>query len=98
MQVVFINKCKSCEISNQMSFIVMFSFSKSKGKLVETELLQNKLFSGAICMMSLINQRRIKNSVRHLRWSIFAKMINGYKVLTIFAKKYMLDLVLNTPL
>ena len=25
MQVVFINKCKSCEISNQMFFNVMFS-------------------------------------------------------------------------
>ena len=36
IQVVFINECKSCEISNQMFFNVMFSFSKTKGELVMT--------------------------------------------------------------
>ena len=30
MQMVFINKCKSCEISNQMFFNVMFSFLENK--------------------------------------------------------------------
>ena len=30
MQVVFINECKSCEISNQIFFNAMFSFSKAK--------------------------------------------------------------------
>ena len=39
MQVVFINECKSCEISNQMFFNVMFSFSKTKDKLVMTKIL-----------------------------------------------------------
>ena len=41
MQVLFINECKSCEISNQMFFNVMFSFLKTDG-LVMT-LLQNKI-------------------------------------------------------
>ena len=36
MQVVFINQHKSCEISNQMFFNVMFSFSKTKNELVMT--------------------------------------------------------------
>ena len=30
MQAVFINECKSCEISNQIFFYAMFSFSKTK--------------------------------------------------------------------
>ena len=34
MQVVFINECKSCEISNQMFFNVMGTFLKTKDKLV----------------------------------------------------------------
>ena len=33
MQVELINKCKSCEISNQMFFNIMFSFLKRKDKL-----------------------------------------------------------------
>ena len=31
-----------CEISNQMFFNVMLSFSKTKDKLVITQILQNK--------------------------------------------------------
>ena len=34
--VVFINEYKACEISYQMFFNVMFSFSKTKDKLVIT--------------------------------------------------------------
>ena len=41
MQVVFINECKSSEISNQMHFNVMFSFSKTKDEIVITKILQN---------------------------------------------------------
>ena len=33
MYVVFINECKSYEISNQMFFNVIFSFSKAKEEL-----------------------------------------------------------------
>ena len=47
MQVVFINECKSCEISNQMFFNSMFSFSKTRNILVMTLILQNS-FSGSI--------------------------------------------------
>ena len=36
MQVLFINERKSCEISNQIAFNVMFSFSKTKDELVMT--------------------------------------------------------------
>ena len=38
MQVVFTNQCKSCEISNQMFFNVMFSFSKTKDELIMTNI------------------------------------------------------------
>ena len=43
MQVVFINECKSREISNQMFFNVMFSFSKTKSYDINIEILQNKI-------------------------------------------------------
>ena len=36
MKMVFINKCKSCENSNQMFFSVVFSFSETKDELVMT--------------------------------------------------------------
>ena len=42
MQVVFINECKPCEISNQMFFNVMFLFSKIQDELVMT--CTNNLF------------------------------------------------------
>ena len=35
-QMVFINECKYCKISNQMFFNVMFLFSKTKGDLLMT--------------------------------------------------------------
>ena len=49
--VVFMNEYKSCEISYQMFLNVMFSFSKTKDKLVMMQILHHKkikLFSGAI--------------------------------------------------
>ena len=36
MQMLFINECQSCEISNQMFFNAMFLFSKTKDKLAMT--------------------------------------------------------------
>ena len=36
MLVLFINDCKSCEISNKIFFNVMFLFSKTKDELVMT--------------------------------------------------------------
>ena len=45
--------------------------------------------------------RPIQNPVEHLRWSAFAKIINGQKPLTAFAKKapsWMFNWILNTPL
>ena len=42
-------------------------------------------------MVRLMNQRRIKNPVKYLRGSVFAKIVNGYKPLTIFAKKSIVD-------
>ena len=47
MQMVFI-MCKSCEISNQMFFNIMFSFSRTNDGLVMTDILKIKLFSGAV--------------------------------------------------
>ena len=38
MQVVYINECKFCEISNQMFSNVMLSFSKMNYELVMTNI------------------------------------------------------------
>ena len=40
MQVVFVNECKTCEISNQC--FVMFSFSRKKETGYDIKTLQNK--------------------------------------------------------
>ena len=37
-------------------------------------------------------QRRIKNPDKHLRWGALRKQINGYKPLTIFAKRSILGI------
>ena len=47
MQLVFINECKSCEISNQMFFNVMFSFLKVKDDWIWHKYWKNKT-SGTI--------------------------------------------------
>ena len=41
MKMVFINECKSCEISNQIFLNAMFPFSKTKDKLI-IQILQIK--------------------------------------------------------
>ena len=41
------------------------------------------------------NHRLIQNPVEHLRWSAFAKIINGQKLLTIFAKSSIVDVQLG---
>ena len=38
-------------------------------------------------MVHLMNQRHIYNPVKQLRGSVFAKIVDGYNSLTIFAKK-----------
>ena len=45
-------------------------------------------------------EKRIKNPVKHLRWSFFTKIVHSHKLLTIFTKtqSYMFDRVLNRPL
>ena len=53
MQVVFINECKSYEISSQMFFNVI-------DQLVKTQILQNKIYLVApFRMLCLMNQRCI---------------------------------------
>ena len=47
MQVVFINDWKSCDISNRMFFIVMFSFSKQKMNWLWQKIAK-KVFNRAI--------------------------------------------------
>ena len=38
-----------------------------------------------------IGQRRIQNPVKHLKWSVLQKIVNGFQLLTIFAKHSILD-------
>ena len=37
------------------------------------------------------DQRRIQNSVKHLRWSVFAKIANAFEPLIIFKQRFILD-------
>ena len=67
----------------------MFSFSKTKEKLVMTYYGKIKLFSGAI-LHGVTNEPEVylepsQTSMR--RGSIFLKIVKGYKLLTIFTKK-----------
>ena len=49
MQIVFINKCKSCEISNQIFFNVIFSiFENERQTCYYINIVKKKVFSGAI--------------------------------------------------
>ena len=56
MQVVFINECKSYEISNQMFFNVILSFSKTTDKHKYCKI---KLISGTFLHGHLMNQNCI---------------------------------------
>ena len=40
----------------------------------------------------ILIQRRIKNPVKHLRWSVFVNTVNGFKPLTVFANISTLDI------
>ena len=44
-----------------------------------------------ILLVMIIKQRRTQNPVKHLRWSFFPKIGNGFQLLTIFAKSSSLD-------
>ena len=37
-------------------------------------------------------QANIQNPVKYLRWRLFLKRVNGYKPLTIFAKRFIVDI------
>ena len=43
-----------------------------------------------------LHQRRIKKPVKDLRWSIFAKIVNNLRTLTICAKSSILDIWLGS--
>ena len=36
-------------------------------------------------------QRRIQNLFKHLKWSVFAYLVNDFKPLTLYAKHSLLD-------
>ena len=42
-------------------------------------------------MTGVFMQRSIQNPVKHLRWSVLQKIVNGLKLLIIFAKRSILD-------
>ena len=43
------------------------------------------------CTFSGCLQRRVQNLVEHLRWRFFTKILNGFKLLTFFAKSSIAD-------
>ena len=84
----FINECRSCKISNQMFFNVMFKKEKkTKEELVMKWIKQN---SGIILIgttLDVVSNEPEAYFEPSLRGSISVKLINGYKQLTIFAEK-----------
>ena len=59
MQVVFINKFKSCEIKNQMFFNIMFSFLKTKDQLVMKNIAKQNYLVVPFHMVCLMTQRHV---------------------------------------
>ena len=59
MQVVFINKCKSCEIKNQMFFNIMFPFLKTKDQLVMKNIAKQNYLVVPFHMVCLMTQRHV---------------------------------------
>ena len=59
MQVVFINKFKSCEIKNQMFFNIMFSFLKTKDQLVMKNIAKQNYLVIPFHMVCLMTQRHV---------------------------------------
>ena len=59
MQVVFISKCKSCEIKNQMFFNIMFSFLKTKDQLVMKNIAKQNYLVVPFHMVCLMTQRHV---------------------------------------
>ena len=57
-----------------MLFNVMFSFSKTKEDLVMKWMLQMLYLMAPFCMVHLMNQRHIKNPVKHLWGSLLNLM------------------------
>lgn len=45
-------------------------------------------FPAWISSLSSNHQRRVWNLVEHLQWSVFAKILNSFKLLTFFVKSF----------
>ena len=48
------------------------------------------------CFWKNLKQRLIQNPVKHLNWSFFPKIVNGFQPLTIFAKNFFLVIWLGS--
>ena len=72
MQVVFINKCKSCEIKNQMFFNIMFSFLKTKDQLVMKNIAKQNYLVVPFHMVCLMTQACLEPS-QTSPWEHFCK-------------------------
>ena len=69
--------------------------------LLHLVTLQNNLFSNLLFWYSTFNcqpeahckllQRHSQNLFKHLRWNFFSKIVNDFKLLTVCAKSFMLD-------
>ena len=60
MQIVFINKCKSCEINNQIFFNVIFSiFENERQTCYYINIVKKKYLVVLFRMVHLMNQMRI---------------------------------------
>ena len=79
--MVFINKCKFCEISNQL----FFNFQKQKKNWLWNKYCKIKLF-GAFSHGASNEPGACLEPCQTSEKNIFAKIVNDYKLLTIFTE------------
>ena len=96
----FKNNHRSCPMKNASLKILDCAEESVLGSLFH--LFSSSMFFLKMLNVKLCSQRCIQNQAKNLRWSFFAKIVDGLQPLTISAqtllRTQMFDWDLNTPL
>ena len=74
----FVNDCRSHTLLRNLWQCTKFARMIKISQVLVFHF--TKTFSGCL-------QRRIEKLIEHLQWSFFSEILNGFKLLTIFAKE-----------
>ena len=85
---MFYNQCWQSSIHATLDLLIILNWSR---QVIIANTITLRRFRYMVLMLMLnkycwLNLRHIENTIRHLWWSIFTKIFNGYKPFTIFAK------------